>query len=344
MSTPLKVAYLGNYGEHNTESHVARALEYNGHEVIRVQENTPTSFDSITQECGDVDFVLWTRTGWDWNHVFGSKDGDAIAHARQYRMLDWLRRRHIPSVAFHLDRWVDLDRKYQLATEPFFSCDLVITADGGNDDRFKALGINHYWMPPGVSRAECEPGMFRDEFHSKLAFVGSWQGHYHKEHQHRFELVEWLRKNFKRDCAFWPKEGQPAVRGAALRDLYASVDVVIGDSCFAGSPKGAYYWSDRIPETLGRGGYLLHPRVTGLSQHFNLLEHDEPVTYDTGHLAVWDAGDWEALGDLIEWSLGSPDERRATARRGREHVIQHHTYEVRVQQLVELLTERELLK
>ena len=118
MSTPLKVAYLGNYGEHNTESHVARALEYNGHEVIRVQENTPTSFDSITQECGDVDFVLWTRTGWDWNHVFGSKDGDAIAHARQYRMLDWLRRRHIPSVAFHLDRWVDLDREYQLATEP----------------------------------------------------------------------------------------------------------------------------------------------------------------------------------------------------------------------------------
>lgn len=157
MSTPLKVAYLGNYGEHNTESHVARALEYNGHEVIRVQENTPTSFDSITQKCGDVDFVLWTRTGWDWNHVFGSKDGDAIAHARQYRMLDWLRRRHIPSVAFHLDRWVDLDREYQIAAEPFFSCDLVITADGGNDDRFKALGINHYWMPPGVSAPNVSP-------------------------------------------------------------------------------------------------------------------------------------------------------------------------------------------
>ena len=155
----MHIVYCGNYGEHNTESHIARALEYNGHEVIRVQENTPTSFDSITQECGDVDFVLWTRTGWDWNHVFGSKDGDAIAHARQYRMLDWLRRRHIPYVAFHLDRWVDLDREYQLATEPFFSCDLVITADGGNDDRFKALGINHYWMPPGVSRAEMRTDM-----------------------------------------------------------------------------------------------------------------------------------------------------------------------------------------
>ena len=331
----MHIVYCGNYGEHNTESHVARALEYNGHEVIRVQENTPTSFDSITQECGDVDFVLWTRTGWDWNHVFGSKDGDAIAHARQYRMLDWLRRRHIPSVAFHLDRWVDLDREYQLATEPFFSCDLVITADGGNDDRFKALGINHYWMPPGVSRAECEPGMFRDEFHSKLAFVGSWQGHYHKEHQHRFELVEWLRKNFRRDCAFWPKEGQPAVRGAALRDLYASVDVVIGDSCFAGSPKGDYYWSDRIPETLGRGGYLLHPDVVGLSDHYPVPMG--PVT--------WEAGDWDHLGSLVESSLALPaSERQAINRLNRQWVIEHDTYEVRVQQLVDLLTERELLK
>lgn len=77
---------------------------------------------------------------------------------------------------------------------------------------------------------------------------------------------------------------------------------MIGDSCFAGSPKGAYYWSDRIPETLGRGGFLIHPYVDGLGRQFNLLEHDEPVTYDAGHLAVWDAGDWEALGDLIEWS------------------------------------------
>lgn len=49
--------------------------------------------------------------------------------------------------------------------------------------------------------------MFRDEFHSKLAFVGSWQGHYHKEHQHRFELVEWLRKNFKRDWCVLAEAG-----------------------------------------------------------------------------------------------------------------------------------------
>lgn len=342
MSTPLKVAYLGNYGEHNTESHVARALEYNGHEVIRVQENTPTSFDSITQECGDVDFVLWTRTGWDWNHVFGSKDGDAIAHARQYRMLDWLRRRHIPSVAFHLDRWVDLDREYQLATEPFFSCDLVITADGGNDDRFKALGINHYWMPPGVSRAECEPGMFRDEFHSKLAFVGSWQGHYHKEHQHRFELVEWLRKNFRRDCAFWPKEGQPAVRGAALRDLYASVDVVIGDSCFAGSPKGNRYVSDRLPESTGRGAYLLHPNVEGITDGSEW--NGAPMWTSGKHLGTWDARDWDELGRQIEWALAHPDERREIARAGRGLVIEHHTYERRVQQLVDLLNDRDLLR
>ena len=125
------------------------------------------------------------------------------------------------------------------------------------------------------------------------------------------------------------------MRGAALRDLYASVDVVIGDSCFGGSPKGAYYWSDRIPETLGRGGYLLHPDVVGLSDHYPVPMG--PVT--------WEAGDWDHLGSLVESSLALPaSERQAINRLNRQWVIEHDTYEVRVQQLVDLLTERELLK
>lgn len=344
MSRPLNVVYIGNFGQHNTETHVARALEANGHRVERVQEDSRMAFPAAAamiagemDGVGQVDFVLWTRTGWDWKHIYSDNHGTQLAHGDQRKMLATARKSGVPTVAFHLDRWFGLDREHQLSEEPFFECDHVITADGGNQPRFEELGINHHWMPPGVSLAECELGTPRDEFRSKLAFVGSWQGHYHQEHQHRFELVEWLQKNFRKDCRFYPERGQPAVRGKDLQDLYASVDVVVGDSCFAGSHRGNSYWSDRIPETVGRGGFLIHPYVSGLAHHFPIAEYDEPVTYDTGGLMTWQAGDWEELGETIQWALACPDERRDIALTGREYVMKYHTYEVRLRQMVELL-------
>lgn len=304
------------------------------------QEHHPACFDDVTntiREHGDIDFILWTRTGWDY------ADREAVL-ASQRRMMRVARQLGIPVVGYHLDIWWGLKRQTQVFTEPFFEVDLLITADGGNDPQWAEAGVNHLWMPPAISLGEAEVGIAVDDFLSPIAFVGSHNGDYHQEHRHRHELVDWLRRNFRRDCAFWPRPGQHAIRGRDLQNLYASVDVVVGDSCFAGTGL-ADYWSDRIPETLGRGGFLLHPNVTGLDRQFTLLEHDEPVTYDVGQIAIWDAFDWEGLGELIQWSLAiSPDERRAIALRGREHVREHHTYERRMEQVVDALYERNLLR
>lgn len=278
-----------------------------------------------------VDFVLWTRTGWDWNRILGA-DGQQKARNMQLAFLELARMVGRPVVGYHLDIWFGLGRQHQL-DEPFFKCDVMVTADGGHPDEFRDLGINHVWFPPAISRGEAEVGMFRDEFHSKIAFVGNWQGDYHKEHQHRHDLVAWLQKNYPNDCAFWPKRGQHAVRGKDLQDLYASVDVVVGDSCFAGTGL-ANYWSDRIPETLGRGGYLLHPDVPGLHDHYPV-----PIGPST-----WEAGDWDHLGFMIESSLALPiGQRKAITRLNRDWVVANDTYEVRMEQLVELLSERNLL-
>ena len=126
--------------------------------------------------------------------------------------------------------------------------------------------------------------------------------------------------------------GEHAVRGQALRDLYASVDIATGDSCFAGSGL-ANYWSDRIPETLGRGGFLMHPYVPGIEAHF------EPGT----HFASWNAGDWDQLGEDIDYFLDHPDRREEIRHAGWEHTLAHHTYDVRMNQLVDLLLERGML-
>lgn len=344
MPRPPTVVQIGNFKpEHSTENHLKRALEHNFHAVLEIQEDNRDTFRIVRDVLDSQmkpDMVLWTRTGWDWNHIHDDPNGHDIAHRQQREMLQAAKDSGIPVVGYHLDVWRRLQREHQLG-EPFFECDLVVTADGSDENHWKQLGINHLWFLPGVSLGECEPGMLRSEFQSRLAFVGSWQGGYHEEHQHRFELVRWLQKNFRRDCAFWPKQGQHAVRGADLRDLYASVDIAIGDSCFSGDGIGRYC-SDRLPESMGRGALLLHPRTPGVTDGSNTPSG--PAWHEGLHLACWNAGDWEQLGITIESLLAKPEVRRDIARGGREFTLKYQTYEQRMKTLVDVLHERELLK
>jgi hypothetical protein len=315
----VRVAYVGNFGpSHSTESHVGTALEADGLDLVRHQEDE-VDWDRLAAEVADADFVLWTHT----EGLAGPQTYDA-----QRRFLDSV---EVPTAVLHLDLWHGLGREHLVRESPHFRCDVVCTADGGHDDAWKAAGVNHHWLPPGVSEAECVPGTPRDEYRSELAFVGSWQGGYHRESKHRFELVRFLQKRYGNRCKFWPRKHEPAVRGDALRDLYASVDLAVGDSCMAGSIDR--YWSDRVPETVGRGACLLHPAVPGLEEHF---KHGE-------HLLTYTPFDFADLGCLIDYYLDHPDERRTIAAAGREHVLATATYEVRVEQLIDLLRAERLL-
>lgn len=315
----MKIGYIGNFDpDHSTENHVRQALELLGHELTLLQENRPETW---TQAPPPVDLMLWTRTGWDWRSTCGWSTAEAFAH--QHALLEQCRIASIPTVAYHLDRWWGLHRQVEVAAEPFFRCDLVITADGGHDKQWADAGVNHRWLPPGVSELECVPAAADPNVASDVAFVGSWQPGYHAEWQHRPQLVQWLR-NTQPGVRFWPPAGEPAVRGEALRHLYASVKILVGDSCLVGG--ATHYWSDRIPETLGRGGFLLHPWVEGLDEHF----------VDGLHLVTWPLGDFDRLQWLITHYLEHDDVRQAIADSGRQHVLDHHTYTVRMRQMIEL--------
>lgn len=308
--------YIGNFGaEHSTENHVARALEHNGHTVIKLQE-ARAAWPGMAQQvqAAEPDFVLWTTT-YDYAKPATFDD--------QRRMLATV---DVPTVAYHLDLWWGLDREHRIHESPFFRCDLVCTADGGHEDEWTAAGITHAWFPPAVSLGECELGTRRDEFRSDVVFVGSWQGSYHAESAHRHDLVAHLRR--RGDCTFWPRPGEDQRRGKDLRDLYASTGVAVGDSCMV--PRYDRYWSDRVPETMGRGGFLLHPHVEG-------VEDEYP------DLVTWPAGDWAALDDLIDHYVANPDERAKVAAINRDHVLAHHTYEVRMRELVDTMRGMDLL-
>jgi hypothetical protein len=205
----------------------------------------------------------------------------------------------------------------------------VVTADGGHDAGWVERGINHLWMAPAVSQFECKEGTPRDEYRSELAFIGSWQGGYHSEWKHRAALVRWLERTHPDRVKFWPRRGAPGVRGRELRDIIASTDIVIGDSCLAGGI--THYWSDRVPETLGRGGFLLHPEVEGFA-------------YEDGvELATWHAFDWDDLAGKIDYYLANPDRRAHIARTGRAFVLAHETYTHRMDGLIDYLYAEEYL-
>lgn len=318
----MRCAYLGNFqpgvqDPWSTESHVALSLESFGHEVIRLQEGEVRAVEVAGLVAdADADLFIWTQT-------FGLAVTGGTREERA-AMLDDLRAAGTPSLGFHLDRWFGLDREDQIPVEPFFRVDLLFTADGGHDAEFAEAGIRHVWSPPAVYHGEAEPGDYRDEFASDVAFVGSWRGGYHPESTHRAQLIRHLKRRWRGRVGFWPR--QEAIRGQSLRDLYASVKVVVGDSCMVGDTH--HYVSDRVPETLGRGGFLLHPHIDGIFP--DLWEDGE-------HLRTFPAFDFDALDGLITYYLQHDEERREIADQGWRHTVEHHTYKNRLERLLEMV-------
>lgn len=325
LARPLAIAYLGNFDPPNsTETYVARALEDLGHRVIRCQENNPARWEAVYDNLRGsdgprADMVLWTRTGWDWDHILPG--GAAQAVIMQHAMLAAAEEAGVPTVGYHLDRWWGLNREPQVHSEPFFRVSLLCTADGGHDAEFAAAGINHRWTPPAVSGSHAaQPGQVLDQWRTPVVFVGRWRG-YHREWVWRRQLVRWLQTTYAGRFAL--HEG--ALPDSDLSDVYASAGVVVGDSCLLGD--ATRYWSNRIPETLGRGGFLIHPYVEGMNEHFQPGEH----------LVTFPMGDWAALGGAIDYYLAHPDEAAAIRAAGRAHVLTHHTFERRLADLIDHL-------
>lgn len=345
------IVYLGNFDPpHSTENEVRKALIALGHDVLLVQENQPkaAAFPGAAlaakgcKDQGDKVVVLWTRTGWDWSY-YGATEQQA--HDRQTEMLMFCKAEGIPTVGYHLDRWWGLSREHLVHSEPFFRVDLLCTADGGHQAQWEAIGVNHVWFPPAVSKFECELGEVRREYHSDVCFVGSWRPGYHKEWTHRAKLVEFLTKLHRDsglDVKLWPLAGAPAVRGESLRDLYASSRVVVGDSCLVPTADGPMtrYCSDRVPETLGRGGFLLHPDVEGIT---GSADGGYTMYEDREHLVTWPLNDFAALRSLIEEYAMDDRRRISIAQWGADHTYRHHTYHNRMERLFEELEERNLL-
>jgi len=304
----LTVCYCGNFKPWwSTETHIAATLEDLDHRVIRLQEDTIKAEDVERKvEEHHPDMLLWTRT---W-----AMRGDAMGMVGRLK---------IPTVAYHLDLYAGLDRAKDVSREAWWKCTHVITADGGSPEFWQAHGINHHWLPPAVYAKECYRAAPLEQFVSDVIFVGSYG--YHREWSYRPTLIDNLRKRYGDRFKLYGSSGE-VIRGQRLNILYASARVIVGDSCCLGF-NHPNYWSDRIPETLGRGGFLIHPEIPGLERDFTYGEH----------FASYKFNDWDGLYRQIDYYLDHPDERERIVAAGHEHVKAHHTYAHRMREMLRIV-------
>ena len=302
----MTIALCGNHKViYCTESELAWTLEQMGHTVLRLQENTVSTNDMLTL-CRQhhVSLFLYVHThGWKTPGTFPMEE-----------LIGALRAEEIPTASFHLDLYWGLGQHHREAwvgQHPFWQTDRVFTADGGHQSKFEARGVRHQWLPPAVAARHCYRGNICPEYDFDVIFVGSRK--YHAEYPFRERLIQWLERTYHRRFRRFGGDCGGVVREGRLNDLYASAKVVVGDSCFAGSP---FYWSDRVPETLGRGGFLIHPATEGLN-----IEG----------LATFPARDLETLKGLIDHHIQNPEARHVCTERAMTDVRLHHTYTQRME-------------
>lgn len=296
------------HGNHSvsfcTEQDLAWTFRDMGHQVLETQENQDTTED-VLKEClsHGVKLFIYVHThGWQ---TPGKMDMAELILA--------LRAKGIVTVSFHLDRYRGLNigdgRESRVGTHPFWHTDVVFTADGGNQEWFKSCGVKHRWLPPAVVKKWAIKGNYRADLAIDVAFVGA-RG-YHPEYPFRERLIKFLEESYGERFRIFS-----GYREQSLNDLYASAKVVVGDSCFGGADR---YWSDRVPETLGRGGFLIHPASPGLS---------------IPGLVTYQPGDLLDLQERIDYYLERPAERASLQSAAQAWVREHDTYTNRAQEIL----------
>ena len=302
-----RIALLGNLRpEHSTENDLVWSLRDLGYPVTTFQEDEDTT-ETILRDCvaENVALLIYVHTH-SWQ---------APGHMSLDDLWKELQASHIRTCSFHLDLYWGLNqndgREDRIGQHAFFRTERIFTADGGHQKEFlERLGTDrHVWLPPAICKREATPGEYTASLAADVGFVGA--DSYHPEHSFRGRLIEFLRSVY--GSRFRLYQGY---RGKVLRDVYASVKVLVGDSCGVGARR---YWSDRYPETAGRGGFLITPQSEGLM--IPGIVHFEP-------------GNLHDLQDKIDWYLEHEEARLACQKAAWLWVRENETYSNRMTSLL----------
>lgn len=314
----MKIVFLGNFKvDYSSENHHRRSLEALGHTVIAMQEGEVRS-EAIYRQALGAQMFIWVHThGW---YTKGS--------IPMYRVLNALKIRNIPTVTYHLDLWLGLKRQEDLRRDHIYQyIEHFYTVDKKMADWFNAnTKVKGHYLPAGVFDQETYMSEVPSRKSNDVVFVGS--KFYHPEWQYRPQLITWLEETYGDKFTRANGDTETGVmRGDELNRFYAGSKVVVGDSLCLNFDY-PYYWSDRVFETMGRGGFIIHPYIKGMEDYFE----------DGKHLVFYEFGNFDDLKKKIDYYLTHDKEREAIRKAGFEHVKQHHTYIERWRHIIEEVT------
>lgn len=312
----MRIAFLGNFNvPFTSESHYAATFEKMGHKVIRLQEPMVTT-DRVYQVAVESDMFFWVHT-----HGWTLKGNRTMAE-----VLRRLERKGVPTVAYHLDLYMGLRRWNEYHDHDYFKVKHFFTVDKLMADWLNEnTGTIGHYLPAGVFEPECYMALPTPErFDYDVVFVGSRK--YHPEWQYRPKLVQFLEQTYGKRFAHFGNDGKHVVRGDELNRLYASAKVVVGDTLCIDFTY-PHYWSDRIYETTGRGGMIVHPFITGIDTQF---ESGKEVVF-------YQYGDMVDLKTKIDQLLADESYREKIRSAGHERTKRDHTYTNRLQTIIETI-------
>lgn len=318
------ISYVGNRKNlasdgksFNTENHIALTLEKMGHEVRFIQEDE-IQFGTLPKLVEGSNLFLWTRT---W------KDKVLLEDLRKIESMK------IPTVSYHLDKYTGIKRDGGIGVDTFWKTQYVFSPEGSIEANrvFEEHGINQLYMPAGVFEDECYIAS-ENEFDYDIVFVGGGTEYMHPEWSYRGELVRWLERTYgSRFKKLGGRDG--SVRGEELNRLYARTKIVIGDT-LCKDFTDSYYYSDRVFETTGRGGFIIHPYIPGITDHFR----------DRQEIVLYSYGNFEQLKNLIDYYLEHDEEREIIRRQGHERTKLSNTYTRRLEMMMTMLNHYETIK
>lgn len=308
------LSYIGNFHPpFSTENDVRKAFEHIGWTVKQLQENE-VSIEQVRESALSSDLLLVTGT-WDALPLMDMLD---VYHDCALA--------GIPTATLHLDTFWGTSRQgRKWWREAMFHTAYLFTADGDYQEQWKNFGKNHIWLPPAVRHDACHFGTPRDEYKCDVAFVGSNGIGYHEDvWSYRRELVDALRamcvKNgwsFKNPGGDHPK----IERSDDMNDFYASAKVTVGDSLCL-SKEDSRYWSDRLAECTGRGGFLIMPAI---SEAYKIYGE---------YLPMYNWGDFKQLEEKIGEYLDYPKFRKEATTRNLKTTARDHTYVNRAEAII----------
>lgn len=282
-----RLALIGKFNFLHDEEYIARSFEMIGCEVLRVNEKIDTNEMKQIIDSYKPHLVLWTK--------LAVKQPTKIQeHCKKYKTACWV---------FDL-YWGYYAREYKLSNHPAFKADFIFTTDGGHQKEFEKLGVNHHCVRQGIYKDECELLPFKEIEH-EIVFVGSDNTAYPSRGQMVLELK----------AKWFGKVGTKQIRGMELNELYSKSRIVIGDSY-----PSPYYWSNRVVETLGRGGFLIHKEVEGLKEEYPYL-----ITYR----------DIQDLKDKIRYYKENEEERQDIIKKNFEYVRDNYTCDKKCKKILD---------